>query len=105
MEEEKTVNAIDALFDENNSDNIVLYNEKEEPVEFEQVAIIPLDEVVYAILKPTAKIDGVKDDEAFAFEIIAGDNDESLRLVEDEKIIDKVFEEYNKLVDEEEKQD
>lgn len=105
MEEEKTVNAIDALFDENNSDNIVLYNEKEEPVEFEQVAIIPLDEVVYAILKPTAKIDGVKDDEAFAFEIIASDNDESLRLVEDEKIIDKVFEEYNKLVDEEEKQD
>ena len=95
---EKTVNAIDALFDENNSDNIVLYNEKEEPVEFEQVAIIPLDEVVYAILKPTAKIDGVKDDEAFAFEIIASDNDESLRLVEDEKIIDKVYDYFSKAI-------
>ena len=48
--EEKTVNAIDALFDENNTDNIVLYNEKEEPVEFEQIAIIPIEENVYAIL-------------------------------------------------------
>ena len=101
--EEKTVNAIDALFDENNTDNIVLYNEKEEPVEFEQIAIIPIEENVYAILKPVAEIEGVKEDEAFAFEIVTFDDEESLRLVEDEKVIDKVFAEYDKLVDEQEK--
>ena len=101
--EEKTVNAIDALFDENNTDNIVLYNEKEEPVEFEQIAIIPIEENVYAILKPVAEIEGVKEDEAFAFEIVTVDDEESLRLVEDEKVIDKVFAEYDKLVDEQEK--
>ena len=60
--EEKKVNGIDALFDENNTDNIVLYNEREEEVEFEQVAIIPIIENLYAILKPVQKIDGVADD-------------------------------------------
>lgn len=95
-------NAIDALFDQDNTENITLYNEKDEAVEFEQIALIPLDEVIYAILKPVAKIDGVAEDEAFVFEIVedeeAGD---ALRLVEDDKIIDAVFADYNKLLDEE----
>lgn len=99
---EKPVNAIDALFDENNTENIILFNEKEEPVEFEQIAIIPVDENVYAILKPVQQIEGVKDDEAFAFEIVSDEEEESLRLVEDDKIIDRVFAEYDKLVDEQE---
>ena len=95
-------NAIDALFDENNTDNIKLYNEKDEEIEFEQIALIPLDDVVYAILKPVMEIEGVADDEAFVFEIVEDeDNGESLRLVEDDKIIDAVFDDYNKLLDEE----
>lgn len=98
--EEKMVNPIDALFDENNSDNIVLYNDKEEPVEFEQIALIPLDGKIYAILKPTMEIEGVKEDEAFAFELVEIDEEESLRLVEDEKLMDDIFAEYHKLVDE-----
>ena len=99
--EEKVYNGIEALFDENNVENIVLYNEKEEPVEFEQIAVIPLKEKVYAFLKPVMQIEGVKDDEAFAFEILLIDGEESLRLVEDEKIIDKVFEAYDKLLESE----
>ena len=95
--EEKKVNGIDALFDENNTDNIVLYNEKEEAVEFEQVAIIPINENVYAILKPVQKIDGVADDEAFVFEIVAEDEEETLRLIDEDAVIDKVFAEYDKL--------
>ena len=101
-EEKKEVNPIDALFDVNNSENIVLYNEKDEPVEFEQIALIPLAEVVYAILKPTAKVEGVADDEAFVFEVVEDEeNGDSLRLVDDDKLIDEVFVEYNKLLDEE----
>ncbi len=97
-------NAIDALFDENNSDNITLYNDKDEAVEFEQIALIPMDEEVYAILRPVEAIEGVADDEAFVFEIYEDEeNGEALKLVEDDNIIDKVFEEYNKLLDEEDK--
>jgi hypothetical protein len=96
--EEKMVNAIDALFDEDNSDNITLYNEKDEAVEFEQIALIPLDERVFAILKPTMEIEGVADDEAFAFEIVSDEDEETLKLVEDDELTDRVFDEYDKLI-------
>ena len=99
--EAKEVNPIDAMFDANNQDNIVLYNENDEPVEFEQIAIIPLENAVYAILKPVKKIEGVADDEAFVFEIVEDEETgDALRLVEDDKIIDAVFADYNKLFDE-----
>ena len=98
---EKEVNAVDALFDPNNEENVVLYNEKDEPVEFEQIAIIPLASSVYAILKPVEKVEGVAEDEAFVFEIIEDEEEgDTIHLVEDETIIDKVFAEYNKLLDE-----
>lgn len=94
-------NAIDALFDQNNNDNITLYNEKDEPVEFEQIALIPLDDIVYAILRPVKEIEGVAADEAFVFEIVEDEETgDALRLVEDDKIIDAVFADYNKLFDE-----
>ena len=105
MKEEKKeavseVNAIDALFDANNTANITLYNEKDEPVEFEQVAIIPLNDRVYAILKPTKEVEGVAEDEAFVFEVVEDEeNGDSLRLVEDDTVIDDVFADYNKLLD------
>ena len=100
-EEKKEINPIDALFDANNSDNIVLYNEKDEPIEFEQIALIPQNDLVYAILKPAAKLEDVADDEAFVFEIVEDEeNGDIIKLVEDDKIIDAVFEEYNKLFNE-----
>ena len=98
--EEKKVNPIDALFDPNNEENIVLYNEKDEAVEFEQIAIIPIAGVAYAILKPTLKIDGVADDEAFVFEVVEDEeNGDTLQLVEDDALIDRIFEEYKDLYD------
>jgi hypothetical protein len=42
-------NIFDKLYDENNNDNITLYNEHGEPVEFEQIAIIPIEDNVYFI--------------------------------------------------------
>lgn len=106
MKEEKIANPIDALFDENNIEPIVLFNEKGEEVKFEQVAIIPLDKFVYAILKPIAKVEGIEDDEALVFKIVEDDEsvDESyLNLVDDIDIIDKVFDEYDKLFEAEKK--
>ena len=109
-ENEKEVKSpIDCLFDEDNTDPISLYNEKGEEVQFEQIALIPLDEKIYAILKPMKEIEGVGEDEALAFEIVeteedaeTGEHSEYLELVGDIDIIDKVFEVYNKLMDEEE---
>ena len=109
-ENEKEVKSpIDCLFDEENTDPITLYNEKGEEVSFEQIAIIPLEERIFAILKPMKQLEGVGEDEALAFEIVeteedaeTGEHSEYLELVGDIDLIDKVFDVYNKLMDEEE---
>ena len=109
-ENEKEVKSpIDCLFDEDNTDPISLFNEKGEEVQFEQIALIPLEEDIYAILKPMKEIEGVGEDEALVFEIKeteedaeTGEHSEFLELVGDIDIIDRVFEVYNKLMDEEE---
>ena len=88
------MNAIDLLLDENNDDNIVLYNEENEPVEFEQIALIPLDERDFAILRPVEAPEGMGEDEAYVFAIEEVDGEEDLILVEDDDIVDAVFEEY-----------
>ena len=105
MEEEKELSPIDKLFDDNNVDPIVLYNEKGEEISFEQIALIPLEERIFAILKPMEKTEGVGEDEALVFEVVEGETEEDeeyLNLVSDMKIIDEVFKVYDKLIDEEE---
>lgn len=105
MEENKELNPIDKLFDDNNSDPIVLFNEKGEEVSFEQIALIPLEERIFAILKPMEKTEGVGEDEALVFEVLEGETEEDeeyLNLVSDMGIIDEVFKVYDKLIDEEE---
>lgn len=111
MKEEKkeTVKSpIDCLFDENDTSPISLFNEKGEEVKFEQIALIPLEEKIYAILKPIEKMEFIGEDEALVFEIVQNENEEDdsveeyLNLVSDIDTIDKTFEEYNKLVDKEE---
>lgn len=99
MEEEKSV--FEKLFDENDNSNIILYDENEEEVEFEQFAVIPIKEQYYAILRPVKKIEGLADDEALVFELEeTEDGEELLNLVEDDNIIDIVFEEYEKASEE-----
>ena len=97
------ISPIEQILDENNVDNIVLYNEKNEPFEFEQIAIIPLDQedgsqVLYAILLPVTKLPGIADDEAVTFEL--NEEEGSIRVCEDDAIIDRVLAEYEKLLNE-----
>lgn len=92
------VSPIDALFDENNTDNIVLFNAENEKVEFEQIALVPINGKVYAILKPTTEMTGVGEDEALVFVIDEVDDEDCLLIVEDDDIIDTVFEEYYDLL-------
>ena len=96
------VNPIDALYDEDNNDLIILKGEDGKEHEFEQIAIIPKKEKTYAILKPVIPLEGMSPDEGLVFSI--EDNDEGLEylaLVVDEDIIDEVFEVYDSLIEEE----
>lgn len=96
MEKEKSV--IDRIFDENDNDPVVLYS-NDMAIEFDQVAIISLDGGIYVMLAPITKIEGINDDEAFVFSIEENNEEESLSLITDSEILDKVFDEYYKLLE------
>ena len=91
------MNPIDQIMDENNQDNIILYNEKNEPIEFRQIAVIPLEDELYVILQPVG-IDLIGQDEALVFSIEEDEDEETVNLVDDDEIIDRVFEEYYSLL-------
>lgn len=102
MDNNQPINPIDALYDENNNDVIILFNEKGEEVAFEQIALIPRPDCVYVILKPVAPIEGLGEDEGLVFSIQPDDEgNDVLVLTTDEKIIDEVFAVYDQLVAEE----
>ena len=80
---------IERLLAEDNFDNITLYDDEDQPIEFEQVALIPMDETLYAILKPAAPMEGVGEDEALVF--LVNEVEETLDLVVDEEVGNAVF--------------
>ena len=93
-------NPIDMIFDPECEDDITLYDENNKATKFEQVAIIPLNEKVYVILKPVDEIPGVAEDEALVFVVEEIEDEDALVLADNEEVIDRVFEEYYKLLDE-----
>lgn len=100
-EVEEQVSAIDQILNPENNANVVLINENDEPVEFEQVALVPFEEKLYAILKPVEQFEGVEEDEAVVFSITEEENHEVYLDVEtDDRIIDEVFAVYYALYEE-----
>ena len=95
---EEFLSPIDMLLDENNTENIKLYNEENQEVEFEQIALVPIADKTYAILKPASEMEGIADDEALVFVIDEIDDEDCLVIVEDDAIVDQVFEEYYKML-------
>ena len=89
---------IDMLLDENNNDPIVLFNEHGEEIAFEQIALIPLDGGIYALLRPIAPMEGVGEDEAIVFTIVVEDDEPILVVVEDDATVDAVFAVYYDLL-------
>lgn len=96
----KQLSPIDMLLDEKNNDNIVLYDDKNKEVEFEQIAIIPLEDKLYAILRPLGGDEPMPEDEALVFVIDEVDDEDVLLLEENEEIEDRVFDRYYELIKE-----
>ena len=96
--EEKTL--FEILLDKDDTDNIVLSQEDGNQVEFEQIATIVLDDSYYAILHPL-NLEGIDENEAVVFLLDDSAEDEQLKVVEDQKLALRVFDEYYRLLDEE----
>lgn len=95
---------LDILLDKDNKENVVLYNGDGDKVEFEQIAIIPLDKEgeerkLYVILKPAEVMEGMADDEAVVF-LCDFDEDGETRLVveESDEVANEVFDKYYELI-------
>ena len=95
------VDILDVLLDEENTENIFMWNEKGEEIEFSQVAVIPYEDDLYCILKPLQEIPGVKDDEAIAFKVVENKKGSYLTVETNEVKAVKIFIEYYKLLQEE----
>ena len=74
----------------------MLYDPDGNEVEVEQVAVIPMDGVVYCLVHPIVPLEGMTEDEALVLELAEDPEtgDDMLNMVTDDDIIDRVFEEY-----------
>ena len=92
---------IEKLFDPENMDPIIMVDEEGNEVEFEQIAILPYEGGIYALLKPITPLEGVGEDGAIVFAIEEQDGEANLAIVDDLAIIDSVFDLYESLVSDE----
>ena len=92
------------MLDEEYADDIVtLMTESGEEVDFVEIAGIAHNGKFYAILQPVELLEGMDDDEALVFEVVRNaDGSDGFNVVLDDEIIDAVFEEYNRLLEESE---
>jgi len=94
-------NIIDTILDENCLDPIFLEDEKGNKYEYEQEALIPYDDKLYAILVDMEMIKQEKFDEAGEVFLI-DEKKGTLTLVDDVNIIGEVFNVYDQLMEEKE---
>ena len=94
------MSAIDQIFDPNNCEPIVMYNENNQEVAFEQIAVVPLDGELYVILKPVEAMEGIGEDEALVFAIVVEDGEEMLVVEDRTEVIDEVFRQYYEMLEE-----
>lgn len=90
-----------ASFVEGDDDIVSLRTVDGEEIDFIEIAGIAYKDSFYAILQPVELLDGMDDDEALVFKVTRGKNGEDKFEIElDDNVIDAVFIEYNKLLDE-----
>ncbi len=84
-----------------NDDIITLTSADGEPIDFVEIAGIALDTGFYAILQPVELLEGMDEDEALVFKVSRNpDGSDRFEIEMDDEIIDAVFSEYNRLLEE-----
>ncbi len=83
------------LMDDDDTDPIIVYDEKGACFKFKQVAVLPYEDDLYCILSPITPIKGVAEDEAIAFQVVvAEDHSSALEPVRDRNLALKLFDMY-----------
>ena len=82
------------IFDE--GEIITLFDDKENPVKFSQVAGVEYEGNFFVLLQPAEKIEGIAEDEVVIFKLEEGKENDMFVPVESEDLLNKVFEQYLK---------
>ena len=87
--------------EEEEEEVITLATPDGEEVDFTEIAAVEFEDKLYVIMQPVELFEGMEDDEALVF-AVTDENEEDARfdVVSDDRIIDGVFAEYYKLLDE-----
>ena len=80
------VTLLERLFDDENEENIILFDNEGNEIELEQVAIVTDEDEIYAVLH----VVGDPDEEVLVFRIDPED-EESVTMVEDEALAEKIL--------------
>ena len=90
-------NSVDA----NDDDIVTLTSADGEEIDFVEIAGIAYNGGFYAILQPVELLEGMDDDEALVFKVTRDANGEDHFEIElDDEVINAVFKEYNRLLEE-----
>ena len=103
MAEENVKNLPESMehMEEDSDDVVTLLSANGEEIDFVEIAGIAYRGSFYAILQPVELLDGMDEDEALVFKVTRGkDGEDKFEIELDDSIIDAVFAEYNKLLDE-----
>ncbi len=85
---------------EEDDDIIILYNEERDcDEEFYHLATLDVDDKWFVVLKPVEKLPDIEEDEVLIYEVRDGDEGDVFVAIEDEDLLQKVFEEFNKMVE------
>lgn len=88
-------NPFTQLLDENNRENVIFYDEKGNPMEFEQVALVPVEDIPYVLLHPLHM--GYQEDEVIVYSLLEHGDTYELLEVEDMALLEEIYRNYQSL--------
>ena len=88
-------NIIEQILDENNHDYINTYDDFGNPIQFEQIAVVSIEEELFVILRENSE--HVPYDEVLVFRIVMNETNHELLLEENEEVVEEVFNKYYQL--------
>ncbi len=78
---------------------VELIDEDGKTVRFEHVYTVPFEGDEYVLLSPIDDVDGIGEDEVMIMRIEPGDEDDAYVGIEDEELLEKIFEKYLELAE------
>ena len=107
---DEELSVIEKILDEENDDPITMYDEEGNCFKFEQVAVIPYESELYAILYPLDQVEGLEEAEVLIFHLMFDEEAETeeeaikngyIEIEQDTDTAEAVFNIYLEILDEE----